>query len=472
MEGKDTEYMITVRTGVEKWAGCDNNIKIEIHGTQGKTNLHSLTQCIVNELSLKKLNLFENGQTDEFQFKDIDVGKVEFIGLQVKEWMPHKDIWYLEYIEVQRTSGETKLADWEVRFPVYSWIVPSPEIMYIYTNKTCIPQKESSARIMGNRRAQLTMKNTVRWNDPKDRIHPGFPGYMNIEEHDKLDLNLKYTERRLSALLENKKKVMKNAAFKVITNKFNGVKVMSNYLKAAKDLNKHFVKSIPWLENDLWKTDEEFGRQILNGYNPTLIERCRQIPENFPVSDHHVKDLLTRGLSLEEEVQQGNIYIINHKILEDIPTGYYPIGSGPKKGKKLELAAAMCLFYLDDNEDFRPIAIQLGQEHGEDFPIWTPNDSHNDWLLAKMWFRNADYQVHQMKSHLAMTHLLVEPIAIAMHRCLPPCHPVHKLLREHVQYLIAINTIGRKILLEEVFNINDTILNHPCFRLFHFLSFE
>ena len=27
MEGKDTEYMITVRTGVEKWAGCDNNIK-------------------------------------------------------------------------------------------------------------------------------------------------------------------------------------------------------------------------------------------------------------------------------------------------------------------------------------------------------------------------------------------------------------------------------------------------------------
>ena len=186
---------------------------------------------------------------------------------------------------------------------------------------------------------------------------------------------------------------------------------MSNYLKAAKDLNKHFVKSIPWLENDLWKTDEEFGRQILNGYNPTLIEKCRQIPQNFPVSDHHVKALLTRGLSLEEEVQLGNIYIINHKILEDIPTGYYPIGSGPKKGKKLELAAAMCLFYLDDNEDFRPIAIQLGQEHGEDFPIWTPNDNHNDWLLAKMWFRNADYHVHQMKSIVPRNILLLAVLA-------------------------------------------------------------
>ena len=105
---------------------------------------------------------------------------------------------------------------------------------------------------------------------------------------------------------------------------------------------------------------------------------------------------------------------------------------------------------VDSNDDFRPIAIQLGQTPGPEFPIWTPNDAEYDWLLAKMWFRNADYQVHQMKSHLALTHLLVEPVAIAMFRCLPPAHPVHKLLREHVQFVIAINTIGRVILLTKV----------------------
>ena len=55
-----------------------------------------------------------------------------------------------------------------------------------------------------------------------------------------------------------------------------------------------------------------------------------------------------------------------------------------------------------------------------------------------------------MRSHLAFTHLLVEPIAVATFRCLPPVHPVHKLLREPLQYVIAINTIGRHTLIAPV----------------------
>ena len=64
-----------------------------------------------------------------------------------------------------------------------------------------------------------------------------------------------------------------------------------------------------------------------------------------------------------------------------------------------------------------------------------------------MWFRHADYQVHQMKYHLAFTHLLVEPIAVATFRCLPPAHPLFKLLREHLQFVIAINVYGRDALI-------------------------
>ena len=444
MEQKDTEYRITVKTGVDLWAGCDNYIKIQIHGNRGTTDLHSLNHILQNN--------FEKGNRDNFQVYDIDVGEIEFIGLQVEEWT-HKDIWYLEYVIVQRITGENRITNRQVKFPVYWWIIPSPEMIYLYTNKTCIPQKESSARMMGNRRGKLTMKATIQWNDPNDRIRRGFPGYMNIKEHAELDLNFKYTERMEKELKKSRDKVLKNAAFKMIQDKFNGRKEMRHYLRGAKALNKHLIQSIPWLENDLWKKDEEFGRQTLNGYNPTIIEKCTEIPNNFPVCNDHVQNLLNRGMTLQDEVLQGNVFIINHKILENIPTGYYPLGSGPEKGKKLELAAAICLFYLDAQDNFKPIAIQLGQTPGQECPIWTPNDNKNDWLLAKMWFRNADYQVHQMKSHLAMTHLLVEPIAIAMHRCLPSVHPVHKLLREHLQYLLAINTIGRKILLQEVSTI-------------------
>jgi len=40
-----------------------------------------------------------------------------------------------------------------------------------------------------------------------------------------------------------------------------------------------------------------------------------------------------------------------------------------------------------------PIAIQLGQESGPGTPIWTPEDSESDWMLAKMYFRNAESNV-------------------------------------------------------------------------------
>ena len=51
------------------------------------------------------------------------------------------------------------------------------------------------------------------------------------------------------------------------------------------------------------------------------------------------------------------------------------------------------------NEDghLTPLAIQLFVKEDDDefnqHPVWTPNDSPNDWLLAKLFFNNASGQV-------------------------------------------------------------------------------
>jgi arachidonate 5-lipoxygenase len=81
-----------------------------------------------------------------------------------------------------------------------------------------------------------------------------------------------------------------------------------------------------------------------------------------------------------------------------------------------------------------PLAIQLHANQKTENPVWTPKDAPNDWLLAKMFFNNAngqvclvdklifllkfDSQIQQVTEHLLKCHLVSEPFVIAMLRCL------------------------------------------------------
>ena len=97
------------------------------------------------------------------------------------------------------------------------------------------------------------------------------------------------------------------------------------------------------------------------------------------------------------------------------------------------LCAPWCLLYVKSDKKLYPIAIQLFQKGGPDVPIYTPADSNigqgmdfSDWLIAKMWVKVADINQHQMAVHLMGTHLLMEPISMAVMRNLPSRHPIYK----------------------------------------------
>jgi hypothetical protein len=324
------------------------------------------------------------------------------------------------------------------------------------------------------------------------------PGSSDKIVHSNLDLNVQFTDEKDYSFANNRKTAVTRGRKKVIKHyitlgKAYNYDTLDDYKLSAKCL-RPFNECV-WLEdtnikgrdihdtvdrvNPLqnpkishWSHDIEFGRQILNGINPNMIEKCKRLPENFAITNKQLKGLLPKGTTLNDEINYGNIYIINYKILHGVSAGKYPMGLQPKNQRQLELASPICLFHLDRTEkEFKPIAIQLEQfskTPGEKVPIWTPKDYNPsadvyDWLLAKMWFKHSDFQVHQMRSHLALTHLLIEPIAIATFRQLPPVHPIHKLLREHIQFVIAINTYGRDSLIRKVcFDNSHTRKNYIC----------
>uniref|UniRef100_A0A673YDX5 Hydroperoxide isomerase ALOXE3-like n=1 Tax=Salmo trutta TaxID=8032 RepID=A0A673YDX5_SALTR len=206
-----------------------------------------------------------------------------------------------------------------------------------------------------------------------------------------------------------------------------------------------------------WKEDDFFGSQFLNGSNPNVIQRCTTLPPNFPVTDKMVQPFMEDGSSLATEMKKGNIFICDYKRLEGVPTRVV-------NGEPLPLTAALCLFYNNPEDNLTPIAIQLEQQTSEQNPIYLPSDSEHDWLLAKMFVRNADFIEHQNSYHLLGTHLLAEAFAMATLRSLPIMHPLHKLLIPHFRYTLPVNTISREILfgpeegLTKVFKYNIATL--------------
>uniref|UniRef100_A0A3Q2YGT5 Arachidonate 12-lipoxygenase, 12R-type-like n=1 Tax=Hippocampus comes TaxID=109280 RepID=A0A3Q2YGT5_HIPCM len=200
------------------------------------------------------------------------------------------------------------------------------------------------------------------------------------------------------------------------------------------------IKNIFWIRStqiseyvsDHWKDDDFYGYQFLNGVNPCLIKRCSELPPNFPVTEEMVKPFLENGSTLDNEMKVN--------VLSGIPGKIY-------HGEKLQVPAPLCLLYLNPEQKLMPIAIQVHQQPSEDNPIFLPSDSETDWLLAKIFIKNANMITHQAISHLKNTHLISESWAMSLLRNVPVIHPIYKLLISHFRWILHINAQAREILL-------------------------
>ncbi|XP_051758822.1 polyunsaturated fatty acid 5-lipoxygenase-like isoform X3 [Ctenopharyngodon idella] len=359
------------------------------------------------------------------------LGHIVLVKFEKKKLL-FNDQWYCRNINVTSPSGDC------FDFPCYRWIGNEKEVV-LQEGMARLPQDDQTSLLKEHRRSELQSRQQLfRWKEWR----PGFPMSIDANSGTDLYLDIKFDVAKTVDFDLNYLKAIENLGLNKLISLFQ-----SSWMDIA-DFGKIFLNiknpvSEYVMQN--WNEDFMFGYQFLNGCNPVMISKCMNLPDKFAVTQEMVQGSLDRGLTLQKELKAGNIYIADYAILEGVQA------NATDPNTQQYLAAPFCLLYKNSQNEIIPIAIQLSRQStaGEGNTVFLPNDNQYDWMLAKMWVKSSDFNVHQLVTHLLRTHLISEVFAIAMYRQLAAVHPVYKLLIPHVHFTIAINTAARENLICE-----------------------
>ncbi|XP_067249527.1 polyunsaturated fatty acid 5-lipoxygenase-like isoform X4 [Chanodichthys erythropterus] len=415
-------YTVSVTTGNQEFAGTIDYVYLTLVGTERRS-----------DRTLLDKSFFDRFARGAVVSTDVSVketlGDILLVKLE-KEKFLFNDQWYCRCISVKTPSG------YEIEFPCYRWIANKQEVV-LRDGKALLPQDEKNSLLKEHRRMELESRQQLfRWKE----WHPGFPMNIDADSSNELPLDIQF---------ELDKSVDFNLNFLTAIENLGLNKLMSLFQSSWTDIA-DFGKIFVNIKNHVsdyvmqnWNKDFMFGYQFLNGSNPMMIRKCMKLPDKFAVTQEMVKGSLDRGLTLQEELKAGNIYIADYAILEGVQA------NATDPNTQQYLAAPFCLLYKNSQKEIVPIAIQVPATAGEANTVFLPSDNQYDWMLAKMWVKSSDFNVHQLVIHILRTHLTSEVFAIAMYRQLAAVHPVYKLLIPHVRFTVAINTAGREKLICE-----------------------
>lgn len=184
------------------------------------------------------------------------------------------------------------------------------------------------------------------------------------------------------------------------------------------------LSSYELLYKDEWKQSNPIGIApgYFTNYTQDLHFSMERLSVNpFSTSRLHPSDALPftldsatvskiAGVSFDSLHKSGRLFLASHS---------YQARYKPQPGRFA--AACDAYFYLHPKtNDFLPLAIKTNV--GSDL-TYTPLDSENDWLFAKLMFNSNDF-LHSQIFHLANSHAVAEIVYLAALRTLSARHPV------------------------------------------------
>ncbi|QDZ20236.1 lipoxygenase [Chloropicon primus] len=425
-------YILDFHTSHVVFSGMDGNVQVTLVGTKGST-----TEIFLENSAYD----FEVDTVSRFVVYDEDIGDplYMFVTHDADETWKRK-LYNLDFMipnkwnlgKVQVSSKSPIYGDKKTNFYVWRWMSKGELVFAIADN---IPEDDPKVKSILPQLLDKYFQNKKSIYDWSSGDY--LPNHLSAKGHGDLPEEEQFSSMKLKDFAVSAIEGLKNQKLVGLYFQEESFKSLDEYYKCLQTL-----PPFPPIEN--WHTDEEFGRQLMNGTHPVMFMRCSKIPENFKVNDVVLEGLLPAGKTLRQELDAGHIFIIDYKVLEDIPCapGRY-------------CSSGLGLLHADGKNSLKPIAIQLHQDGGA---IWTPKDKPLQWLLAKLHLICADGNIHEMVTHLFSCHLVMEPWAVALERNVPSYHPVFRMLKPNLAYTIAINTIGRNTLIAKD-GVSDKILS-------------
>lgn len=164
-------------------------------------------------------------------------------------------------------------------------------------------------------------------------------------------------------------------------------------------------------------------------FNPFAVRRLDPATDSalpFQIEDSTAMNI--SGQTLESLLSAGRLFYVDHRNQSTLPPS-------------AQFAAACdAYFYIcATSGDFLPLAIRTNTNTSL---IYTPEDSEDDWLLAKIMFNVDDLFMQQM-DHFARCHFVAEITYYSAVRTLSDEHPVLALLQrcKAMCFLLCINQL-------------------------------
>jgi arachidonate 15-lipoxygenase len=153
-----------------------------------------------------------------------------------------------------------------------------------------------------------------------------------------------------------------------------------------------------------YQSDESFGEQRLSGANPMSPRRIDEMPEGFPLTDADVQRALGPGISANQALKEGRLYLM------EFPQVAHIVGGEYRDRRKYMPKPRALLGWNTAKSRMWPIGIQMVNRGGAH--VFTPADSELDWFTAKLCVQIADATHQELGVHFAGCHVVMAPFAV------------------------------------------------------------